>query len=231
MRIQKAATFIGLASALLLAIPLASEVVVSRYRRWDASRLLSVIRELHPGTTTETQARVALMPFSAFSPRKGTVLSQLEYQIFNSPAWITSLAYHLRFIPVRFTLPWTLFEARVDFMGGLVARIDIVEMQEDRPGFPHPNSAFVSMLSNRTGQVARSPLGGAPASFNGYWEYSQTTGETDRDGNLTSFSCCHARFIQLDERATPVQRSKSLNFQLHCLTSFLRCKDDRQILP
>jgi hypothetical protein len=236
MRVQKAATCIGLASALLLAIPLASEVTVSHYRRWEASRLLSAMRELHPGTTTEAEARAVLRPFSGYedgsdSQRKGTVSSQLEYQLFNSPQWITSFAYHLRFIPVRLALPWTLFEVHIDFTGGMVARIDIVEMQEDQPGFPHPDSASVSMLSNRTEQVARSPWGPPPENFNGYWEYSRGTGQADQNGNLTSFSCCHARFIKLDERATPGQRSRSLNFQLYCLTSFLRCKDDRQILP
>jgi hypothetical protein len=233
---KKAATCISLASALLLAVPLASEVTVSNYRRWQASRLLSTLRELGPGTTTEAEARAALRPFSGYedgsgSQREQPISSQLEYRFFNSTNWITSLAYHLRFIPIRWTLPWTLFEVHVDFTGGLVAEVHIVEMQEDQPGFPHPNSASVSMLSNRTGQIGRSPFGQPPENFDGYREYSRSSGRTDRNGNLTSFSCCHARFIQLDERATPRQRSQSLNFQLHCLASFLRCKDDRQILP
>ncbi|WP_353066076.1 hypothetical protein RBB77_07370 [Tunturibacter psychrotolerans] len=237
MRVQKAAICIFLASALLLSVPLASELTVSHYRRWYASRLLSALRQIRPGTTTEEQARAALKPFSAYEDgsdtrRAGTVSSQLGYQFYNSPEWVTSLAYHLRFIPIRLTLPWTLFEAHLDFTDGLVAGIHIIEMQEDQPGFPHPNSASVTVVSNRNGQIARSLYDGTPSeNFNGYWEYSRSTGQADQSGNPTSFSCCHARFIRLDERATPAERSQALDFQLHCLTSILRCKDDRQILP
>jgi hypothetical protein len=236
MRVKRVAICIGLISALLLVVPLASEVTVSHYRRWHASRLLSALREIRPGTTSEEEARAALMPFSAYEDgsatrRTGTVSNQLEYQFYNSPEWVNSLAYHLRFIPIRITLPWTMFEAHLDFIDGLVAGIHIVEMQEDQPGFPHPNSASVSLLSNRTEQIASSPWGQVPENFNGYWEYSRSTGQEAQNGKFTSFSCCHARFITLDERATANQRSQSQNFQLHCMTSFLRCNDDRQILP
>lgn len=113
----------------------------------------------------------------------------------------------------------------------LLAEIHITEMQEDRPGYPHPNAASVSIRSTRRDPLPRSPFGLPPADFNGYSVSSRSTGSVDQKGNWTSFSCCHARHINIDERATPAQLSQSLNFQLHCLTSFLRCKDDRQILP
>ncbi len=164
MRVKKTAICIGLISALFFAVPLASEGVVSHYRRWQASKLLSTLRQIRPGMTSEEEARTMLVPFSAYedgsaTQRKGTISRQLEYQFYNSPEWVSLLAYHLRFIPVRFTLPWTLFEAHIDFINGLVAGIHIVEMQEDQPGFPHPNSASVSLLSSRTGQVSGKPLG------------------------------------------------------------------------
>ena len=60
---RKEATAISLALAFLLAVPLASESVVSHYRRWQAAKLLATVRGFHPGTTTEAQARAALKPF------------------------------------------------------------------------------------------------------------------------------------------------------------------------
>jgi hypothetical protein len=213
--LRKVAIAISLALVFLLVLPLASDSVVSHYRRWQASKLLATVRELHPGTTTEAQARAALKPFSRYEERSdqqrdGTVVTQVEYQFYNSTDWTSSLRYHLRFLPLRITLPWTLFEINLDFVGGVLGKVRITEMQEDRPGFLHPNAASVSLLSNRLGRLGRSVYGPLPADFNGYSEHSQSTGEVDQKGNWTGFSCCHTRSINLDERATPAQLSQSL---------------------
>ena len=233
---RKATIAIGFALAFLLAIPLASQSVVSHYRRWRASKLLATLRGLHPGITTESQANAALIPFSSYEERShrqrnGIAVNEIDYQFYNTTEWIGSLAYHLSFFPFRITLPLTLFTVHLDFVDGLLAEIHITEMQQDHIGYPHPNGAKVSIYSNRLGSLPRSPYGPLPADFNGYSEYSQSTGGTDEKGKWTGFSCCYERSIQVDERATPAQLSRSMNFQLHCLTSFLRCKNDRQILP
>jgi hypothetical protein len=233
---RKAATAISLSLIILLAIPLASDSVVSHYRRWQASKLLATVREFHPGTTTESQARAALKPFSRYQEtsdrqRDGIVVSEIYYQFYNSAGWTNSLAYDLRFLPFRIKLPWTRFAVNLEFVDGFLAEIHLSEMQEDQPGYIHPNAASVSILSTRLGALPKSPYGPLPADFSGYSEHSQDTRGLDEKRNLTGFICCYQRFIKLDERATPAQLSKSLNFQLHCLTSFLRCKDDRQILP
>ncbi|HEX9201478.1 MAG TPA: hypothetical protein VF865_18115 [Acidobacteriaceae bacterium] len=233
---RKAVTAIGLSLAILLAIPLASESVVSHYRRWQAYKLLATVRGLRPGVTTESQARAVLKPFFRYEEtseqrRNGIVVREIFYQFYNVTDWTSSLAYHLRFLPFRFTLPWTRFAMNLEFVDGFLAEIHIGEMQQDQPGYIHPTAASVSILSTRFGALPRSPWGPVPAGFKGYSEYSQNTAGLDEKGNYTGFTCCYERFINLDERATPVQLSKSLNFQLHCLTSFLRCKDDHEILP
>jgi hypothetical protein len=104
-------------------------------------------------------------------------------------------------------------------------------MQEDIPGLIHPNGARVSILSTRLGALPKNPYGPLDADFNGFSEHTQSTGGLNEKGTFNGFTCCHERFIQLDERASLAQRSQSLNFQLHCMTSFWRCKDDRAILP
>ena len=219
---------VSIVFAFLLTFFLGSMLSVSYYRRWQASRLLAVVRQFHPGITTDAQARSVLKPFTGYEPKsdrqsKAVSADEVYYDFYNTPHWIVSLQYYLRVLPFRIALPWTLVRVRIIFAGGLLAEIHVVEMQEDHLGYPHPNSASVDIYSNR--------LHAFPPDFSGYSEHFQNTFGVDAEGRRTGFECCHVRFIELDERATPAQLSQSLNFRLHCMTSFLRCKDDRQILP
>jgi hypothetical protein len=202
--LQRTAIAVILAFVFLLACVLGSRLGVSHYRRWQASRVLGVVRQFHPGTTSEADALAALRPFVRYRTRTG--VNDLEFAFENLAP-----------------LPWTRFSIDIHFVGGFVAEVHITEMQVDHPGSPHPNSASVTIYSNRLGPV--------PPDFNGYSEYSRSTGGVDGQGNWNGFECCHARFIRLDERATPAQMSRSLTFRLSCMTSFVRCKVDRQILP
>ncbi len=204
---RKVAIAIGLTLAFLLTAFFGRTFGVSYYRRWQASKLLAVIRQFDPGTTTEAQARATLKPFAHYEVGTERLHEAgSEYAFENS-----------------FPLPWTRFSVDINFANGMVTRIHLLEMQVDHRGYPHPNAASVTIYSHRV-----HPL---PDDFSGYSERSQSTGSVDSQGHWTGFDCCHARFIQLDERASPAQLSRSLNFQLHCMTSFLRCKDDHQILP
>ena len=205
---RKAVIAIVFAFAILL-IFLGGELSLSFFHRWQASKLLAVVRQFQPGITTEAQARSGLKPFARYetedAPASGDVKA-VALSLENSPPF-----------------PWTRFSVQIDFVGGLISEINALEMQVDKPGYPHPNSASVTEYSNRL-----HPL---PPDFTGYSESSRTTGGVDTEGRWTGFICCHAREIRLDERATPAQLSRSLNFRLSCMTSFTHCKDDRQILP
>lgn len=233
---RKALVAIGVIFTLLLAFFLGSELIVSHYRRWQASRLLAEVREFHPGVTTEAQALSVLKPFSGYAVvsdrrRDTVVVHEVEYQLYNTPAWTASVATHLRLLPLHVMLPCTLFIVDLEFAGGRLFSIHINEMQEDHPGYAHPNAAVVTITSRQFGALPESPFGRLPLKFNGYSEHSQSTGRLDERGDLTAFSCCHERFIEMDERATPQQRKRALNFQLHCMTSIAQCKSDHEILP
>lgn len=207
---------------IVVALLFGSLLSVSYYRRWEASKLLGVVRQIHPGTTSEIQSRALLKPFAKFEFEfefDPQARDSVEYWFLNSPDWD----------PLRFALPWTLFKVRVEFVNGMVALVNVTEMQEDHPGYPHPNSASVRISSNRIRPP--SAVFDPPADFNGYRESSRHTSGVDSQDNRNGFECCHARFIWLDERATPDQLSRSLNFRLSCMTSFIRCKNDRQLLP
>jgi len=233
---RKLATAIGLSLAILLVVPLASETVVSYHRRYEASKLLAVVRRLRPAVTTQTQAQEQLKSFSRFEQvsdlrREGVAIHELDYEFLNGTNWSDSLAYHLRFVPFRLTLPWTRFVVNLEFVNGMLAEIDVGEMQVDQPGYLHPNGASVLIVSSQLGALPGNPWGSLDAGFNGYYEHSQQTAGLDEKGNFNGFTCCYERFIRLDDRASERQFSQSLNFQLRCLTSFLRCKNDREILP
>lgn len=201
---RKTVIAVSLVFAFLLLAFFGNRLGVNYYRRWQASKLLAVVRQFHPGTTTEAEARTALRPFAPYQDGRGA--NDLGYAFENLPPF-----------------PWTRFSIDIDFLDGLVAEVHLTEMQVDHRGYPHPNSASVTIHSNRL-----RPL---PADFTGYSESSRTTGGVDSQGKWNGFTCCHARFINVDERATPAQLSGALNFRLSCMTSFVRCKDDRQILP
>jgi hypothetical protein len=204
--------------------------------RSRATRLLACIRELHPGVTSEAQARIRLRSLSRYEilsseDHSGKKVEEVSYEFYNVAEW-TGRA--LRVLPdswaAHLTLPWTRFAVTVAYEGGVVSELDVVEMQQDIPGMPHPNSASTTVFSSRLGQrlgFVRSPS----SDFIGFSTYSRSTGQVGANGRLNSFSCCHERWIMLDERATATQLADSLNFHLYCLTSWRPCKDDRDILP
>lgn len=169
-------------------------------------KLSSFYSDDHSGTKNE-QVNCA---FDNFTPWMGRALGALPV------SWAS-----------RLTLPGAVFEATVSYQNGVVGELHIVEMQQDIPGHASPqfglNHHFL-VWSWSNGALR------ADTGFSGYSTYSRSTGQVSADGKLTSFSCCHQRWVMLDERATPTQLSDSLNFHVQCLTSWRRCKDDREIL-
>lgn len=230
--------FITLTAVLVAVIVIfAAAILIPAWQaRYHASRLLICLFDLHPGITTEAHARAQLKPLSRYELSfaghdRGTQFQEVSYAFYNISEPASKVADVLPLaLAQRLTLPWTAFKATVRYQDGLLSNVHILEMQEDIPGGPHPNSASTSILSTRFGQQIHY-MPPVPSGFNGYSVYTRNTSGVDANGNSTGFNCCYARFITLDERATPVQLADSLNFQLRCLTSWRRCKDDRQILP
>lgn len=235
-RLLRAAVILTLALAFLLALPLVSYFAVSVYRRHQVSRLLATLRTFTPGQTTEAQARAALHPFSQDEypyERNGDhrPADRIDFIFYNRAEWTNALRQRLTFLPNRIWLPWTLITISVSFQQRLLSELHITEMQEDIPGMLHPNAASVTIRSIRFAPPQRSPYGPTPTDFNGFSSQFQSTGQHDVNGKWTNFTCCYRRHILLDERATPAQHRDSLNFQLRCMTSYTKCKDDRAILP
>jgi hypothetical protein len=216
---RKAAILSAIVFALMIALVFNFESAIRYYRRSQAEDLLATVRTLHPGIT-QAQTIQTLIPFARWKETEND--EEIYFSLDNNPTLIPASLQNVPHLPL--TPPWTMFTAEFRFYLSRLAEIRITEMQQDHPGYPHPNSAstrihsFAFIETHMDDQV--------PYSSN-----SQTTGGVDERGNWTNFKCCYERFIMLDERATPAQFTESLNFQLHCLTSFRPCKDDRAILP
>jgi len=215
-------------------LPFASIAATSWYSRWNASRLLACVKRLHPGATTEAQARETLKPFSKYEtryeqPEQDKPIQVAQYDIYNCPKWTGKLSAHLPNSWNRHLLflPWTLFTVSVRYRDGTLADLDIHEMQQENPGDPHPYAASVRILSTRFEKEGSRPSD----EFTGYSAFivhSQQFGSNDKPVGRERFG---REYITLDERASPEQRSQSLNFQLHCLTSIHPCNEVRKIRP
>jgi hypothetical protein len=223
----------------LISIPVASIAFTAWRARWQASRLLGCVRLLHPGTTTEAQAREILKPLAKYEVRyeqrrgKPDPIQASGYAFQNAPSWqrVFGIIFPDSWIPHLPIPRWTRFSADIDYSDGLVAEVNVEEMQADDSGGPHPDSASVEIRSTHfeDNENNSSFWGRLPQNFTGYSLYARNTGTLDSNGNLTSFRCCDEEFITLDERATPSQLADSLNFQLSCLTSLFRCNVPRKI--
>jgi len=215
-------------------MPFVGIAMTSWYSRWQASRLLASISQLHPGTTTEGQTRESLKPFSKYEtryeqPGQDTPIQVADYDIYNCPEWIGKLSAHLpdswnMHLPF---LPWTLFAASVRYRDGLLAELDIREIQQAHPGDSYPYAALVHILSTHF----EKEHGRLPDNFTGYSAFTVHSWEFDVNNKPVGSPRFGREYITLDERASPEQRSQSLNFQLHCLTSIHPCNEVRKIRP
>jgi hypothetical protein len=219
---------------LVLFLPFASIASTSWYRRWKASQLLACVSLFRPGATTETQAREALRPFSKYEtqyeqPELDKPIQVAQYDFYNYPQWLVKLSAHL---PDSWSghltfLPWTLFTIDIRYRDGLIAELNLREMQQEHPGYPHPTAASVQVLSTHF----ETQSGHLPDDFRGFSVHKTASQEFDGNGKPIGLECCGREFVTLDDRASQEQRLQSLNFQLHCLTSLSPCNEIRKIRP
>jgi hypothetical protein len=148
---------IGLCGSLALILLLVSASIArTYYLRWQASKLLAVVRTLYPGVTSEAQAREALKPFVKFESHSGrdqydSSASTVDYTFyrFSKPeqAVVAFSLDWLHFCP--FFLRWTLFEVDLQFSQGYLSKVGVSEMQEVSLGEVHVHAATVDIVSRR----------------------------------------------------------------------------------
>ena len=142
-----------------------------------------------------------------------------------------ALAAHIPFPLLSYlpALPWTLFEATIGYRHGTVYEVDLTLMQQEGFGLPHPDAASVEIYSTPY-EADDKFLTRSTPDFTGYSVRRQGSQEYENDKPVAP-GCCGEEFTSLDERATPAQRARALNFALHCLTSIRHCNTPEKLRP
>jgi len=218
---------------LALTLPL-SIVATSWHARWQAFRLLACARMIHPGATTESQARNTLSRFEKYLLRgqewtSGRPAANRDsYLISNYPGWVMSIASHIPSWAQDYVLclPYTAFSVSPRYRNGELVLLEVSESQDHR-GDIHPFHAIVRILS--TGSEMDEPE--LPDSFSGFQVSPYEEAAFDENQRQIGPSWIIREYVTLDERASPDQFDRSFRFNLGCLTSFFGCHDARKILP
>ncbi len=191
------------------------------YHRWRAEELLGVARALHVGVTTQVQYERAFQPIGKYAEHilDGDTNQPLPgaFGVTTLPEWIVLFITRLP-EPIRSPLwNWSVFEGTVfeiipTFKDGKLMTIRIAEMQ----GNGHPFGGFVTI---HAGQVQSLVPGDPKGTFSGYSARSM--------GSADKVIYTH---VDVDDRATPEERRRALDFRFSCFTSFRLCDDGRQFL-
>jgi hypothetical protein len=204
---------------ILVGIPLIYSLMLyttAWYHRWRAERLLGAVNSLRVGVTTQVEYERAIQSFVSNADRiRGGDSDQPlpdAYGITTLPEWMFLSTVHL---PVIFgnwaVIEGTVFSVVPTFKDGRLMVIRIAEYQ----GSGHPFGGFVTI---HAGQVQHLfPDETEP--FSGY-----SGRPMGRRGEIIY------THVDMDDRATPEERRRALDFQFNCFTAFRLCSDGRQLL-
>jgi hypothetical protein len=208
----------------LVGLPLVYSVALyttAWYERWKAERLLAAVKSLYVGITTQAEYERAIHPFvsDADRVRDGETDQPLPgaYGIATLPEWMFMSTTHLP-APIELILgKWSVVEGTVfwivpTFSDGRVTAIRIAEEQ----GTGHPFGGFVTI---HAGQIDRR-FPDDPETFSGY-----SASPVIRSDGTVFYT-----HVDIDDRATPEERRRALDFRFTCFTSFRPCNDGRQLL-
>jgi hypothetical protein len=190
------------------------------YQRWKSERLLAAVKNLRVGVATRAEYERAVQPFVNDTDRIriGDTNRPLQgaYGIATLPEWMFMSTIHLP-APIELILgKWSVVEGTLfcvvpTFTDGRLTSIKISEAQ----GSGHPFGGFVTI---HAGQVQHL----FPDDTQVFSGYSGHPMGTDERVIYT--------YVDMDDRATPEERRRALDFRFTCFTSFRPCSDGRQLL-
>jgi hypothetical protein len=231
-RVAKASLAVLVIVALCIFVLKAVLLGLAWKRQVAAERILAAVRTLQPEVSScaELQQKV-FTPNPEFYLERGKGNSEDQHAyaaIYNqTDIGIEHLPDFLREPLVKLLLPrWTMFEVTLHCSAGKLARITVLEMQEVE-GWPHPYSVKTEIVDAWPPDDPE--LRGITASERHYHVYEQGT-SLYVDNKLIRQSPTLGRWISLDRYATPIERSKALDFHLNCFTRLRGCQDTNLIL-
>jgi hypothetical protein len=189
------------------------------YHRIQAEHLLAAVKKLKVGVTTQAEYDQVVGPFvtdaNLIQGENGRPISE-AYAVTPVPSWVWNALGHMP-APIASALSnwavlrWTLFEVGPTFKQGTLTDLTVTEMH----GEGHPYAGRVRIHAGVVQQLL--PYDERP--FSGYSAH-----QGGGDGRVLYTE------VDMDERATPEERRRALDFQFHCFTAFRPCSDGRQLL-
>jgi hypothetical protein len=208
---------------ILIGLPLVCSLALyatAWYHRLLAERLLAATKTLNVGVTTQAEYVKVIRPFVTDADRIRGVEEDDPmtdaYVIATLPEWMFLSTVHLP-EPLRSVLSkWavvegTQFTVIPTFKDGRLMTIRIAEMQ----GEGHPFGGFVTVHAGQIQHLSPYDTG----AFSGY------SGHPMGDNGRVIYT-----HVVMDDRATPEQRQRALDFRFGCFTAFRLCSDGRQLL-
>lgn len=207
----------------LLFVCAAALYATAWYRRVQAEHLLAAIKKLRVGVTTEAEYEQAIRPFVADAEqvREGDAIATAQpvagaYAITSEPLWVYRTSAHMPEAIVSTlsnwaVLEWTMFTVDPTFNDGRLTSLQIGEMQ----GNGRPFAGFVRIHAG----VVQRLWPSEPDSFPGYTAHPM--------GGNGRVIYTH---VDMDDRATPDEQRRALDFKFSCFTALKRCSDGRQLL-
>ncbi len=185
--------------------------------RAEAARLLQVAKQLQPGVTSETEARKLLEPFSKYGRTEQFRSSgweadeSTEIMIMNAPGWFIKGARHMPFLQYTYVPPLSSFSVKPSFSQGVLSNVMLGEAQQPSKGLTlHVFHVLTWELSEK---------------------YPDPAVDRRRQGKIYDAAPGISSLdVYFDERASPSERAKALNFDFRCMTSLTECRDTRQVL-
>jgi hypothetical protein len=190
------------------------------YHRWKAERLLAAVKSLAVGVTTEAEYERAIHPFvSNVDHIRGGISDQPlpgAYGITTLPEWMYMSTVHSP-KPIAVILGnWaviegTSFTVMPTFKDGRLIAIRIAEFQ----GNGHPFGGFVTIHAGKVQHLFADDA----EMFSGY------SGRPMGGAGRVMYT-----HVDMDDRATPEERRRALDFRFDCFTAFRLCSDGRLLL-
>jgi hypothetical protein len=210
---------IGLLAVLVLAIT--SDVALALCQRWQAGRLLLLMKQIQVGKTTEAEFHRLVendLRFTGMSMERdanGSVTS-FSYTLYNRaliyPGRLSADFSRMEFRNFPY---WMLFGVGVSFEQGSLVKKNAIFFT---PGVGHPEFA-VSINEERRGFGFESKV--APNDYPHHIVRYQTWGE----------AAWRRIWVRDDDEASDADRRGDWNLDLNCMLRFGGCQDSRAILP
>jgi hypothetical protein len=190
------------------------------YYRWRVGHLISMLKTVTPGVTTQADYVRMVHPFDAAcsfiqidgKPLPGAIAidnrSECIERAFGAPAGELDNVLSGRLIP-----PGIMFSVIPKYEDGVVSELYVEYVAAVTGRSP---GAFVKWSASRYGEDGEEP----PGHFKGY-RLSEMGLENKPPWEF---------FVTIDERATPDELSRGLDFRLQCFTSLSWCMDAHEFL-